>query len=107
MAISSLGAFLKTRELRGADRSELTDGAVLLPFRAVGSRRAPRDPGQRRVNGGVDGGAGGLCSVDLVGIAVKIYDARRFRRGRAIAAAVMVGVLTLGGLVIAIVSSVA
>jgi hypothetical protein len=43
----------------------------------------------------------------FVGIAVAIYDARRHRRGRAIAAAVMVGVLTLGGLVIAIVSSVA
>jgi hypothetical protein len=43
----------------------------------------------------------------FVGIAVAIYDARRHRRGRAIAAAVMVGVLTLAGLVIAIVSSVA
>ena len=42
----------------------------------------------------------------LVGIAVAIYDVRRHRRGRAIAAAVMVGVLTLGGLVIAIISSV-
>ena len=80
---------------------------MLLPFRAVGSRRAQRDPGQHRVNGGTDGGAGGLCSVVFVGIAVAIYDARRHRRGRAIAAAVMVGVLTLGGLVIAIVSSVA
>ncbi|WP_418001873.1 hypothetical protein ACNO8X_16445 [Mycobacterium sp. PDNC021] len=43
----------------------------------------------------------------LAGIAVAIYDIRRQRRGRAIAAAVIVGVLTLGGLVIAIVSSVA
>ena len=43
----------------------------------------------------------------LTGIAVAIYDARRHRRRRAIAAAVMVGVLTLGGLVIAIASSVA
>lgn len=43
----------------------------------------------------------------LAGIAVAIYDARRHRRNRAIAAAAMVGVLTLGGLVIAIVSSVA
>jgi len=43
----------------------------------------------------------------FAGIAVAIYDARRHRRGRAIAAAVMVGVLTLVGLVIAIVSSVA
>ena len=43
----------------------------------------------------------------LAGIAVAIFDARRHRRNRAIAAAVLVGVLTLGGLVIAIVSSVA
>lgn len=42
----------------------------------------------------------------LVGIATAIYDVRRHRRGRAIAASVMVGLLTLGGLVIAIVSSV-
>lgn len=43
----------------------------------------------------------------LAGIAVAIFDARRHRRRRAIAAAVMVGMLTLGGLVIAILSSVA
>lgn len=43
----------------------------------------------------------------LAGIAVAIFDARRHRRRRAIAAAVMVGILTLGGLVIAILSSVA
>lgn len=43
----------------------------------------------------------------LAGIAVAIFDARRHHRRRAIAAAVMVGMLTLGGLVIAIVSSVA
>ena len=43
----------------------------------------------------------------FAGIAMAIYDVRRHRRGRAIAAAVMVGVLTLGGLIIAIVSSVA
>ncbi|MEZ0049933.1 ABC-type spermidine/putrescine transport system permease subunit II [Mycobacterium sp. MAA66] len=43
----------------------------------------------------------------FAGIAVAIYDVRRERRGRAIVAAVMVGALTLGGLVIAIVSSVA
>jgi hypothetical protein len=43
----------------------------------------------------------------FAGIAVTIHDARRHRRGRAIAAAVIVGVLTLGGLVIAIVSSAA
>lgn len=43
----------------------------------------------------------------FAGIAVAIYDVRRHRRGRAIAATVMVGMLTLAGLVIAIVSSVA
>ncbi|BBY66846.1 hypothetical protein [Mycolicibacterium helvum] len=43
----------------------------------------------------------------FAGIAVAIYDVRRHRRGRAIAAAVLVGVLTLVGLVIAIISSVA
>jgi len=43
----------------------------------------------------------------LAGIAVAIFDARRHRRRRAIAAAVMVEMLTLGGLVIAILSSVA
>lgn len=43
----------------------------------------------------------------LAGIAVAIFDARRHRRRRAIASAVMVGMLTLGGLVIAILSSVA
>lgn len=43
----------------------------------------------------------------LAGIAVAIFDARRHRRRWAIAAAVMVGMLTLGGLVIAILSSVA
>lgn len=42
----------------------------------------------------------------FAGIAVAIYDARRHRRGRATAAAVMVGVLTLGGLVMAIICSV-
>lgn len=40
-------------------------------------------------------------------IAVAMYDARRHRRRRAIAAAVMVGVLTLAGLIAAIASSVA
>lgn len=43
----------------------------------------------------------------FAGIAVVIFDARRHRRGRATAAAVMVGVLTLGGLVVAIASSIA
>lgn len=52
-------------------------------------------------------GLAGYAALIFIGIAVAIYDARRHRRGRAIAAAVMVGVLTLGGLVIAIVSSVA
>ncbi|OPX08674.1 hypothetical protein [Mycobacterium sp. AT1] len=43
----------------------------------------------------------------FAGIAVALYDARRHRRGRATAAAVIVGVLTLAGLVVAIASSVA
>ncbi|BBZ75978.1 hypothetical protein MANY_13150 [Mycolicibacterium anyangense] len=42
----------------------------------------------------------------FAGIAVAIYDVRRHRRGRAIAGAVLVGVLTVIGLVIAILSSV-
>lgn len=46
-------------------------------------------------------------SLILTCIAVAIDGARRHRRRRAIAAAVMVGVLTLGGLVMAIVSSIA
>lgn len=52
-------------------------------------------------------GLAAYAGLIFAGIAVAIYDVRRHRRGRAIAAAVMVGVLTLGGLVIAIVSSVA
>ena len=52
-------------------------------------------------------GLSAYAALILAGIAVGIYDARRHRRHRAIAAAVMVGVLTLGGLVVAIVSSVA
>ncbi|WP_067969574.1 hypothetical protein [Mycolicibacter icosiumassiliensis] len=43
----------------------------------------------------------------LVIIAVAIDSARRHRRRRAIYAAVMVGVLTLGGLVAAVFSSIA
>lgn len=43
----------------------------------------------------------------FTGIAVALYDARRRRRGRATAAAVIVGVLTVAGLVVAILSSVA
>lgn len=52
-------------------------------------------------------GLSAYAALIFTGIAVAIFDARRHRRGRAIAAAVMVGVLTLGGLVIAIASSVA
>lgn len=52
-------------------------------------------------------GLAAYAALNLAGIAVAIYDVRRHRRGRAIAAAVMVAVLTLGGLVIAIISSVA
>lgn len=52
-------------------------------------------------------GLAAYAALILSGIAVAIYDVRRHRRGRAIAAAVMVGVLTLVSLVIAIVSSVA
>jgi ABC-type spermidine/putrescine transport system permease subunit II len=51
-------------------------------------------------------GLAAYAGLIFVGIAVAIYDARRNHRGRAIAAAVMVGLLTLGGLIIAIVSSV-
>ncbi|MDO3399195.1 hypothetical protein QWI29_04070 [Mycolicibacterium neoaurum] len=43
----------------------------------------------------------------LTSIAVAIYYARRQRRRPAIATAVLVGILTVGGLVMAIVSSVA
>lgn len=52
-------------------------------------------------------GLAAYAALILAAIAVAIYDVRRHRRGRAIAAAVLVGVLTLVGLVIAIVSSVA
>jgi hypothetical protein len=52
-------------------------------------------------------GLSAYAGLIFVGIAVGIYDIRRHRRGRAIAAAVMVGVLTLIGLAIAIISSVA
>ncbi|BDX31939.1 hypothetical protein TUM20985_24860 [Mycobacterium antarcticum] len=52
-------------------------------------------------------GLAAYAALIFVGIAMAIYDERRHRRRRAIVAAVMVGVLTLGGLVIAIVSSVA
>ena len=52
-------------------------------------------------------GLSAYASLIFAGIAVAIYDLRRHRRRRAIAAAVMVGVLTLGGLVMAIISSVA
>ncbi|MCV7302963.1 hypothetical protein H7J93_25385 [Mycobacterium barrassiae] len=52
-------------------------------------------------------GLAAYAALILVGIAVAIDGARRHRRRRAIVAAAMVGVLTLVGLVIAIVSSVA
>lgn len=52
-------------------------------------------------------GLAAYAALILAGIAVAIYDVRRHRRGRAIAASVVVGVLTLMGLVIAIASSVA
>lgn len=51
-------------------------------------------------------GLAAYAAMIFAGIAVAIFDARRHRRGRATAAAVMVGVLTLGGLVVAIASSV-
>lgn len=56
---------------------------------------------------GLTAGLAGYAALIFTGIAVAIYDVRRHRRGRAIAAAVSVGVLTLAGLVIAIISSVA
>ena len=52
-------------------------------------------------------GLAAYAALIFAGIAVAIFDARRHRRGRATAAAVMVGVLTVGGLVVAIASSVA
>lgn len=52
-------------------------------------------------------GLAAYAALILAGIAVAIYDVRRHRRGRAIAAAVMVGVLILISLVIAIFSSIA
>lgn len=52
-------------------------------------------------------GLAAYAALIFAGIAVSIFDARRHRRGRATAAAVMVGVLTLAGLVVAIASSVA
>jgi sulfite exporter TauE/SafE len=48
-----------------------------------------------------------LAALTLASIAVAIDSAHRRRRRRAICASVMVGVLTLGGLVAAIYSSVA
>lgn len=51
-------------------------------------------------------GLAAYAALIFASIALAIYDVRRRRRGRAIAAAVMVGVLTLSGLVIAIISSV-
>lgn len=51
-------------------------------------------------------GLAAYAALIFVGIAVAIYDVRRNRRGRAIAATVMVGLLTIAGVVIAIISSV-
>ena len=52
-------------------------------------------------------GLAAYAALIFAGIAVAIFDARRHRRGRATAAAVLVGVLTLAGLIVAIASSVA
>lgn len=52
-------------------------------------------------------GLSAYAALILAGIALGIYDARRHRRGRAIASAVLVGALTVGGLVMAIMSSIA
>ena len=52
-------------------------------------------------------GLAAYAALIFAGIAVALYDARRHRRGRATAAAVLVGVLTVAGLVVAIASSVA
>lgn len=52
-------------------------------------------------------GLAAYAALIFIGIAVAIYDIRRGRRGRAITAAVLVGVLTVAGLVAAIVSSAA
>jgi hypothetical protein len=51
-------------------------------------------------------GLAAYAALIFAGIAVAIFDARRHRRGRATTAAVIVGVLTLAGLVVAIASSV-
>ncbi|GAY16850.1 hypothetical protein [Mycobacterium sp. shizuoka-1] len=51
-------------------------------------------------------GLAAYAALIFVSIAMAIYDVRRGRRGRAIAASVMVGLLTVAGLVVAILSSV-
>lgn len=51
-------------------------------------------------------GLAAYSALILAGIAVAIHGARRHRRVQAIAAAVLVGLLTLGGLIMAIASSV-
>ncbi|WP_328356169.1 hypothetical protein OG976_00065 [Mycobacterium sp. NBC_00419] len=51
-------------------------------------------------------GLAAYSALILAGIAMAIYDVRPQRRRRAIAATAMVGMLTLAGLVIAILSSV-
>ena len=52
-------------------------------------------------------GLSGYAALVLVGISLAIYYARRHRRGPAIAAATVVGVLTVAGLIAAIISSAA
>lgn len=52
-------------------------------------------------------GLAAYAALIFAGIAMAIFYARRHRRRPATAAAVTVGVLTLGGLVIAILSSIA
>lgn len=85
----------------------MTLGGAMLPF-------APYARGVHNVTlasatstAAMTVGLAAYAALIFAGIALAIYDARRHRRGRAIAAAVMVAVLTLGGLVIAIVSSIA
>lgn len=52
-------------------------------------------------------GLSAYAALILASIAVTIYYVRRHHRSRATAAAVLVGMLTVGGLVLAIISSVA
>lgn len=56
---------------------------------------------------GLTMGLVGYATLIFISLAMTIYYARRNRRGQATAAAVVVGVLTVGGLVVAILSSIA